>query len=163
MEDLLLNSTAWLTPTTLDTNAFLWFGWGGAAIAMTLSNAGTAYGTAKSGMGIASMAVTRPDLAFKSIIPIIMAGILAIYGLILSVLICQNVQPLVGEESYAISYLQFAAGLACGFSNLVAGYAIGLCGESGVKNYAINENIFVGLILILIFILFNSCSSISVD
>ena len=61
-------------------------------MAMTLSNFGTAYGTAKSGVGIASMAVTRPDLAFKSIVPIIMAGILSIYGLILAVLISQNVK-----------------------------------------------------------------------
>ena len=63
------------------------WGWGGAAIALTLANLGSAYGTAKSGMGIASMAVTRPHLAFKSIVPVIMAGILSIYGLIISVLI----------------------------------------------------------------------------
>ena len=88
-----------LTSESYDKMAFSWFGWGGAALAMTLSNLGTAYGTAKSGMGIASMAVTRPDLAFKSIIPIIMAGILSIYGLILAVLISQNVKPEASSHS----------------------------------------------------------------
>lgn len=48
---------------------------------------GAAYGTAKSGTGIAAMAVMRPDLIMKSIIPIVMAGIIAIYGLVVAVLI----------------------------------------------------------------------------
>lgn len=35
---------------------------------------GAAYGTAKSGVGIAAMAVLKPDLIMKSIIPVVMAG-----------------------------------------------------------------------------------------
>ena len=48
---------------------------------------GAAYGTAKSGVGIASMGVLRPDLVIKSIIPVVMAGVLGIYGLIIAVII----------------------------------------------------------------------------
>ena len=48
---------------------------------------GAAYGTAKSGVGIASMGVLKPGLIFKSIVPIIMAGILGIYGLIVAVIL----------------------------------------------------------------------------
>ena len=48
---------------------------------------GAAYGTAKSGVGIASMGVLKPELIFKSIVPIIMAGILGIYGLIVAVIL----------------------------------------------------------------------------
>ena len=51
---------------------------------------GAAYGTAKSGIGIASMAVMKPDLIMKSIIPVVMAGILAIYGLVVAALIAQG-------------------------------------------------------------------------
>ena len=40
---------------------------------------GAAYGTAKSGVGISSMGVLKPDLIMKSIIPVVMAGILGIY------------------------------------------------------------------------------------
>ena len=119
---------------------------------MTMSNLGTAYGTAKSGMGIASMSVTRPDLAFKGMIPIIMAGILSIYGLIVAILICQNVRQ--GEEGRsgpAIAAKALTAGLCCGISQVGAGYAIGLVGEQGVKSYGMNEAIFMALILILIF------------
>lgn len=52
--------------------------------------AGAAYGTAKSGVGISAMGVQRPDLVIKSVIPVIMAGILGIYGLIVAVFISTN-------------------------------------------------------------------------
>lgn len=48
---------------------------------------GAAYGTAKSGVGIASMGVMRPELVMKSIVPVVMAGVLGIYGLIIAVII----------------------------------------------------------------------------
>ena len=52
---------------------------------------GASYGTAKSGTGIAAMAVMRPELIMKSIIPVVMAGIIAIYGLVVSVLIASGI------------------------------------------------------------------------
>ena len=48
---------------------------------------GAAYGTAKSGTGIAAMSIMRPELIMRSVIPVVMAGIIAIYGLVVSVLI----------------------------------------------------------------------------
>jgi len=59
----------------------------GVTAALVFSNLGASYGTAKSGVGICSMGVLRPELIFKSLIPIIMAGILGIYGLIVSVIL----------------------------------------------------------------------------
>ena len=38
-------------------------------------------------MGIASMGVMRPELVMKSIVPVVMAGVLGIYGLIIAVII----------------------------------------------------------------------------
>lgn len=54
---------------------------------------GAAYGTAKAGIGIASMGVLKPDLIMKSIVPIVMAGILGIYGLIIAVILLQKSKP----------------------------------------------------------------------
>ena len=54
---------------------------------------GAAYGTAKSGTGIAAMSVMRPELIIKSIIPVVMAGIIAIYGLVVAVLIANDITP----------------------------------------------------------------------
>lgn len=53
---------------------------------------GAAYGTAKSGTGIAAMSVMRPELIMKSIIPVVMAGIIAIYGLVVAVLIAGTLE-----------------------------------------------------------------------
>lgn len=36
------------------------------------------------------MAVMRPELIMKSVIPVVMAGIIAIYGLVVAVVITQN-------------------------------------------------------------------------
>ena len=40
---------------------------------------GAAYGTAKSGTGISAMAIMKPDMIMKSVVPVVMAGIIAIY------------------------------------------------------------------------------------
>ena len=68
------------------------FGVMGAAAAMAFSALGASIGTAKSGTGIAAMAVMRPEAIMKSIIPVIMAGIIAIYGLVVSVLISNQLK-----------------------------------------------------------------------
>lgn len=59
------------------TSAF--FGFMGVTSAIVFANLGAAYGTAKSGVGIMSMGVLRPELMMKSIIPVVMAGVLGIH------------------------------------------------------------------------------------
>ena len=51
---------------------------------------GAAYGTAKSGVGIASMGVMNPGLVMRNIIPVVMAGVLGIYGLIVALILSQQ-------------------------------------------------------------------------
>ena len=48
---------------------------------------GGAYGTAKAGLGIMAMGIRSPDLLMKNIIPVVMAGVLGIYGLIVAVIL----------------------------------------------------------------------------
>ncbi|CAI2380081.1 unnamed protein product [Moneuplotes crassus] len=125
------------------------FGFMGIASALVFANLGASYGTAKSGVGIASMGVLKPELIFKSIVPVIMAGILGIYGLIISLLIYQKIN----RDSYTFfeGYKHLASGLCCGLSSLGAGLAIGIVGDAGVRANAQQEAVFVGMILILIF------------
>ena len=52
---------------------------------------GAAYGTAKSGVGIAAMAIMKPELIMRSVIPVVMAGIIAIYGVVVDVLITNSI------------------------------------------------------------------------
>jgi len=124
------------------------FGVMGATSAMVFCALGAAYGTAKSGTGIASMAVMRPELIMKSIIPVVMAGIIAIYGLVVAVLIAQSIND---EYTLLKSLKQLGAGLSVGLSGLAAGFAIGIVGDAGVRGTAQQPRLFVGMILILIF------------
>jgi V-type H+-transporting ATPase proteolipid subunit len=48
---------------------------------------GAAYGTARSGVGIAAMGLMAPEAVMKNVLPAVMAGVLGIYGLIVAVLI----------------------------------------------------------------------------
>ncbi len=51
---------------------------------------GAAYGTAKAGTGISSVAIWKPAVVMKSLIPVVMAGILGIYGMIVAVIVSQK-------------------------------------------------------------------------
>ena len=113
------------------------------------ANLGAAYGTAKSAVGISSLAVIDSSKIFQGLIPIIMAGILGIYGVIIAVI--ANSQIKTGEFDDKRGYTFLGAGLSCGLSALAAGLAIGVAGDAGVRAYAQTDGIFVGMILILIF------------
>ena len=111
-------------------------------------------GTAKSGVGISSMGVMNPGLVMRNIIPVVMAGVLGIYGLIVAVIIQGSiVAPQNGLSQYSLytGFAHLAAGLCCGLSGLAAGMAIGIVGDAGVRAVGQQEKLFVGMILILIF------------
>ncbi|KAG2243039.1 hypothetical protein Bca52824_095124 [Brassica carinata] len=61
-------------------------------------------GAAKSGAGVASMGVMRPELVMKSIVPVVMAG-------------------------FYDGYAHLSSGLACGLAAGMA--AIGIVGDAG--------------------------------
>ncbi|XP_055803712.1 V-type proton ATPase 16 kDa proteolipid subunit-like isoform X2 [Solanum dulcamara] len=109
------------------------FGFLGAAAALVFSCMGAAYGTAKSGVGVASMGVMRPELVMKSIVPIVMAGVLGIYGLIIAVIISTGINPKTKSYYLFDGYAHLSSGLACGLAGLSAGMAIGIVGDAGVS------------------------------
>ncbi|KEY68740.1 hypothetical protein S40285_05295 [Stachybotrys chlorohalonatus IBT 40285] len=125
-------------------------GMAGIASAMTFGCLGAAYGTAKSGIGIAGVGTFRPDLIMKCLIPIIMSGILAVYSLVISVLIAQDLRP-DGTYDLFTGFMHLACGLSVGLTGLAAGYCIGIVGDNGVRAYMDQSRIFVGMVLILIF------------
>ena len=131
-----------------ETSYQFFFGFMGCANALVLAVAGAAYGTAKSSIGISNLGMVYPEKIFKALVPIIMAGILGIYGMIVAVLICNKAsENIIPKEGFSL----FWAGMATGMSALASGLAIGVAGEAGVKAYAQTEEIFVGMVLVLIF------------
>lgn len=125
------------------------FGFLGITIAVTFANCGAAYGTAKSGVGIASMGTIYPDLVMRNMIPVVMAGVLGIYGLIVAVILAGKISA-TGYGTFD-GYAHLAAGLSCGLAGLGAGLAIGVVGDAGTRANGMQKNLFVSMILILIF------------
>ena len=129
----------------------IFYGYIGITFALVLANLGAAYGTAKSGVGICAMGIMKPSSIIKGVIPVIMAGILGIYGLIVAVILGQK---LAGEEIYIDikkGYQYLGSGLCCGLTSFGAGIAIGIGGEAGVRALGQQDKVFVGMMLLLIF------------
>ena len=129
----------------------IFYGYMGITCALVFANLGAAYGTAKSGVGICAMGIMKPSSIIKGVIPVIMAGILGIYGLIVAVILGQKLS---GENVYIDikkGYQYLGSGLCCGLTSLGAGIAIGIGGEAGVRALGQQDKVFVGMMLILIF------------
>jgi len=129
--------------------AAAFFGFMGCTGALVFACLGAAYGTAKSGVGISAMGVMRPELVMRSIIPVVMAGVIGIYGLIIAVIIGTHINPK-GYSDFK-GFADLGSGLSVGLSGLAAGMAIGIVGDAGVRASAQQPRLFVGMILILIF------------
>ncbi|KAL4737064.1 hypothetical protein BDV11DRAFT_172346 [Aspergillus similis] len=88
------------------------------------------------------------ELYVLDVVPIVMAGILGVDGLVVSVLFANN---LAQEVALYTSLLQLGAGLAVGLCGLAAGLAIGIVGDAGVRGAAQQPRLYVGMILVLVF------------
>ncbi|KAM7541158.1 hypothetical protein Aperf_G00000036721 [Anoplocephala perfoliata] len=124
------------------------FGILGASASMIFCALGASFGTARASMGISCMALRRPELLMRSLVPVIMAGIVAVYGLVVSVIISAKIGIDCTMER-SLNY--FGAGISCGLCGLGAGYAIGIVGDAGVRAISKENRVFVAMILILIF------------
>lgn len=79
-----------------------------------------------------------------------MAGIIGIYGLVISMMISSSLsssRPI----PLAASFLHLSAGLAVGLAGLAAGFSVGVVGDAGVRASAQQPRLYVGMMLILIF------------
>jgi V-type H+-transporting ATPase proteolipid subunit len=85
----------------------------------------------------------------KCLIPVVMAGIIAVYGLVVSVLITNDMD--FNKYSLYSGFIHLASGLSTGFAGIAGGYAIGIVGDSCVRGYLYQPKLFVGMVLILIF------------
>ena len=97
----------------------------------------------------------NPGAVMRNIIPVIMAGVLGIYGLIVAIIILGKIEKPGGngEARYEANtgYAHLSAGLCCGLSCLGAGYAIGLTGDAGARAVARVPSLYVPFILVQIF------------
>ncbi|PWI67149.1 hypothetical protein PCL_04311 [Purpureocillium lilacinum] len=131
------------------------FGAMGCATAIVFSTFGASYGTAKSAVAIFASGVLRPDRLMQNVLCAIMAQILSIYGLVISVIIANQIYE---KMPIYTGFLQLGAGLSVGLCGLAAGFAIGIVGDCGgaqqpppLRASTQQPRLYVGMVLILIF------------
>ena len=125
------------------------FGFFGICIGVVLSCAGSAFGTAKCGIGLASASLINKTVIVRGLIAPIMAGIIGIYGLVFSIVILDSITA----EGYHVltAYSHLGGGISVGITGLAAGITIGIAGQYGIVAFAKQPELFVGLTLVLIF------------
>lgn len=142
----------------------VFYGLLGAASAMIFSSIGAAYGSYKPNIFHSSSSVSKQSSEWQNIqqegikskltgivpfIPIIIAGVLAIYGLIYSVIVLSSVTAV----NYSISrgYADLFGGLTLGFSCLASGVAVGIVGKNGLRAIEENKSSVARLVLNLVY------------
>jgi V-type H+-transporting ATPase 16kDa proteolipid subunit len=165
------------TTTTASQCSAIFYGLTGAASALILSSIGAAYGSSKpnifhsqsSSSSSSSINKQLPEWenapqydsssfniqnksklsAIIPFIPIIIAGVLAIYGLIYSVIVLQAVTAI--DYNTSRGYAQFIGGLVLGFTCLASGIAVGIVGKNGLHAISKNKSSPFRLIINLIY------------
>merc|ERR1712060_140721 len=111
---------------------------------------GAVYGAAKMLVGISSMDL--PEGCCHSMIPVLTAGALGLYGVFAAVTINGKLDA--GTYSAFSAYSHLAAGLTVGLSSLAAGLAIGIVVDASVRANAQRPKLFIILIFAHVLALF---------
>jgi len=136
IEKIILQEMVAIEGDTLCPTIAPFFGYLGIAFSNILANAGAALGTAKAGVGIINSSISSPELIWRNLIPVVMAGVNGIYGLITSIILHGAITPPGGSNVYSLhnGFAHLAAGLCCGLCALGSGLAIGLVGDQAVTS-----------------------------
>ena len=89
-------------------------------------------------------------MVIKGIIPVAMAGVRGIYGLVLSIIILSGIHPEKGYKEYN-GMMHLGGGLCCGLSQFASGIAVGVVGESASQAVVRQSKLFAPMVLVLIF------------
>lgn len=93
-------------------------------------------GTSRAGVGIMQSGIKSPELVWRNLIPIVMAGVNGIYGLITSIVVLGSISSPKngGYNTYSLytGCAHLAAGVCCGLSGLGSGACIGIAGDAAI-------------------------------
>lgn len=120
----------------------------GITLAVSLSAIGAAYGNAQTGISICTAKTYGVDSGMKKFLPVIMIGMLSIYGLVISMFILQDLKK-IKSQTISGGIKCFTSGLICGLCSLSSGVAIGKFGNLSIRNF--HQKLFFAYILTLIF------------
>lgn len=94
------------------------------------------------------VSVMRPEIFMKCLVPAVFATIVVLNGLIFGFMMNSDFDR--ARYPVFLGAMHLGSGLVVGFGALAAGFAMGVCGEAGVRGFAQQPRVYMSMIVLLI-------------
>jgi V-type H+-transporting ATPase proteolipid subunit len=133
-------------------------GYLGIGFGLGFSVIGAAWGIFLTGSSMMGAAIKSPRIKSKNLISVIFCEATAIYGVIIAIILSQQLRKPEGVfseatmvQNYYAGYALFTAGLSVGLTNIASGICVGIAGSSCAIADAHKSELFVKVLIVEIF------------